>query len=56
MTFSAYGYVFGELLMIIMFDLTRPLTMEQQYLVPAIVVAAMSVSLIFMIREPKIKE
>lgn len=43
-------------MMILIFDLTRSSTMEQQYLVPAIVVGTFSVSLIFMIREPTIKE
>jgi len=42
--------------MITIFDLTRGMSMEHQYMVPAIVVAVMSVSLIFMIREPTIKD
>jgi len=56
MTLQAYGFVFGELIMIFLFDMTRKLEMKQQYLVPAIFVAFFSISLIFMIREPAIKE
>ena len=53
---ATYGYVFGELVMIMMFEMTRKLTMEQQYLWPALIVASMAVTIVFLIREPTIKK
>lgn len=42
--------------MIFLFEITRKLEMKNQYLIPALFIATMSISLIFMIREPTIKE
>lgn len=56
MTLQAYGFVFGELIMIFLFSMTRKLEMKDQYLVPACFVFTASISLIWMVREPKIKE
>ena len=56
MTLQAYGFVFGELIMIFLFSMTRKLEMKDQYLVPACFVFTASISLIWMVREPTIKE
>ena len=51
-----YGFVFGELLMISIFMQTRDMTMYSQYLVPAIVVSLIAISMFWLIREPTIKK
>lgn len=56
MGIASYGFVFGELLMIVLYEVTRPLSMTEQYLVPAIVVGSLALPLIFLVREPTIKK
>ena len=52
---ASLGLVVGEMLMVTMFAATRKLSMEAQYWVPAIIISALAISLIFLIREPTIK-
>ena len=54
-SFSSIGFVMGELVMIIMFSMTRSLKMPGQYAVPAVLLACLTTILIFMLREPKLK-
>jgi len=53
---AGYGFIFGELIMISMFEATRKMSMTMQYWVPAVIIATMTLSLIFLIREPTIKQ
>jgi len=53
-SYMAIGFVLGELVMIVMFSITRKLAMPGQYAVPAILLAMMTTVTMFMIREPKI--
>ena len=55
-SYMSIGFVLGELIMILMFSITRSVTMPWQYAVPAVLLAMMTSVLIFMIREPKIKQ
>ena len=52
MSFATLGLVLGELLMVLLFSVTRKLTMMQQYYIPAICITLVSVSLIWLVREP----
>jgi len=56
MTLQAYGFVFGELIMVTLFSMTRGMSMEQQYMVPAAIIATLSFSMIWLVREPTIKQ
>ena len=49
------GLIFGELLMISTYLLTREMSLQLQYWVPALITGAGSVALIWMIREPTIE-
>ena len=53
---GAYGFIFGELIMITLFQMTRNLEMSQKYWVSAVIIASMAISLIFLVREPKLKK
>lgn len=55
MALGAMGLVLGELFMVGMFKLTRPMNMWAQFYVPGIIIAILSISLIFLVREPKLK-
>ena len=55
MSLAAMGLVVGELLMVGMFAVTRKLSMHAQFYVPAAILAGISITLIFLIREPKLK-
>ena len=54
-SFTSIGFVMGELMMIIMFSMTRSLKMPGQYAIPAVLLACLTTILIFMLREPKLK-
>lgn len=56
MTLQGYGMVFGELMMLMLFTMTRGMSMKEQYYVPAAIIATMSISMIFLVREPTIKK
>ena len=56
MALASLGLVLGELVMVLMFALTRKMTMKEQYYVPAIIIGVLSISLIFLLREPKLKD
>ena len=56
MALASMGLVLGELLMVFMFGFTRKMTMPQQFYVPAFIIAVLSVPMIFMVREPKLKK
>lgn len=56
MTFETYGYVFGEFIMITLFSASRSMEMKNQYLLPAFTIVFLATLLIFMIREPEIRE
>ena len=56
MSYATVGFVFGEFLMIILFEFTRKLTILQQYWMPAVVIGLVSSVLIFLVRDPKIKK
>ena len=51
-----YGMLLGELIMVSLFEMTREMTMVEKYWVPAIVIATLALSLIWMIREPRLKD
>ena len=55
MGLSVIGLVFGELIMVVLFGMTRNLTLPQQFWVPAIFFTALCCTIIFLVREPKIK-
>ncbi len=48
--------VVGELLMIILFSATRHMEMRSQYLAPAVILAGFASLIVFLIREPKIRQ
>lgn len=52
---ASLGLVFGEIIMVSMFAATRKLSMAAQYWVPAIVISILTLTLIFLIREPTVK-
>lgn len=56
MALGALGLVLGELVMVGMFSMTRKMEMHAQFYVPALILAVISISLIFLVREPKLKE
>ena len=56
MSFATLGLILGELTMVVMFSATRGMNMHGMYWVPAAAVAALSTVLIFLVREPKIKQ
>lgn len=56
MALASLGLVLGELIMVLMFALTRKMTMKEQYYVPAIIIAVLSITLIFLLREPRLKD
>lgn len=56
MALGAMGLVLGELVMVGMFSITRKMDMQAQFYVPAIILAAIASSLIFLVREPKLKQ
>ena len=56
MSFASLGIVFGELVMVLMFSMTRGLEISAQYTYPAFIISSMALTLIFLVREPVIKE
>ena len=42
--------------MVSLFEMTREMTMLEKYWVPALVIATLALSLIWMIREPRLKD
>lgn len=52
--FASLGFVLGELGMVVLFSATRKLNINQQFWVPAVVIALASTSLIFLVREPSV--
>ena len=56
MSYATVGFVLGEMLMVLIFESTRDLTILQQYWMPGLIIGLVSTVLIFLVRDPKIKD
>ena len=52
---ASLGLVFGEFMMVSIFAATRKLEMSVQFWLPALIVASLSFTLLFLVREPELK-